>query len=165
MGGVLCNYFVNPLIGGYETKKASYAAIILHIMEVSCGLTIAILRQKKYFLILTLLYFLFDASVIGIINGINISSVRPQLKATGFSITNLITHSLCAGPGPHIYGIINDKYKEKFLGAGMLFMMFICALACPIFIIMTIIRNRILNAKEKEKAEKLINKDNEEGKN
>ena len=31
--------------------------------------------------------------------------------------------------------------------------------------IMTIIRNRILNAKEKEKAEKLINKDNEEGKN
>ena len=51
------------------------------------------------------------------------------------------------------------------MGAGMLCMMFICALACPIFIIMTIIRNRILNAKEKEKAEKLINKDNEEGKN
>ena len=157
LGGVLCNSIVNPLIGGYETKKASYAAIILHILEVSCGLTSAFLRQKKYFLILTLLYFLFDASVIGIINGINISSVRPQLKATGFSITNLITHSLCAGPGPHIYGIINDKYKDKFLGAGMLAMMFICALDIPIFIIMTIIRNKQLHLKEKEKNEKLIN--------
>ena len=30
---------------------------------------------------------------------------------------------------------------------------------------MTIIRNRILDAKEKEKKEKLINNDNEEGKN
>jgi sugar phosphate permease len=159
LGGVLCNSLVNPLIGGYETKKASYAAIILHILEVSCGLTNAFLRQKNYFLILTLLYFLFDASVIGIINGINISSVRPQLKATGFSITNLITHSLCAGPGPHIYGIINDKYKDKFLGAGMLSMMFICALDIPIFIIMTIIRNKQLHLKEKEKNEKLINND------
>ena len=162
LGGVLCNYFVNPLIGGYETKKASYAAIILHIMEVSCGLTIAILRQKKYFLILTLLYFLFDASVIGIINGINISSVRPQLKATGFSITNLITHSLCAGPGPHIYGIINDKYKDKFLGAGMLSMMSICALDIPIFIIMAIIRNRQLDLKKKIKNEKLIKKEEDD---
>ena len=47
----------------------------------------------------------------------------------------------------------------------MLCMMFICAIDIPIFIIMTIIRNRILDAKEKEKKEKLINNDNEEGKN
>ena len=164
LGGVICNSLVNPLIGGYEKKEASYAAIILHLIEVSCGMSLAFLRQKKYFLILTLLYFLFDASVIGIINGINISSVRPQIKATGFSITNLITHSLTAGPGPYIYGFINDKYKDKFLGAGMLCMMFICALDIPIFFIMTIIRNRRLDLKAKEKEEKLLNKDKEEGK-
>ena len=45
------------------------------------------------------------------------------------------------------------------MGAGMLCMMFICALDIPIFIIMTIIRNRKLDLKEKEKEEKLINKD------
>ena len=157
LGGVICNSFVNPLIGGYEKKKASYAAILLHMAEVICGMSMAFLRQKYYFLILTLFYFLFDSSVIGIINGINISSVRPEIKATGFSIANLVTHSLCSGPGPYLYGVINDKYKEKFLGAGMLCMMFICALDIPIFIIMTIIRNRKLDLKEKEKEEKLIN--------
>ena len=165
LGGVICNSFVNPLIGGYEKKKASYAAILLHLAEVICGMSMAFLRQKYYFLILTLLYFLFDSSVIGIINGINISSVRPEIKATGFSIANLVTHALCSGPGPYLYGVVNDKYKEKFLGAGMLFMMFICALDIPIFITMTIVRNRKLDLKEKEKEEKLINKDNEEGKN
>ena len=159
------NSIVNPLIGGYEKKKASYAAIMLHMAEVICGMSMAFLRNKISFLILTLLYFLFDSSVIGIINGINISSVRPEIKATGFSIANLVTHSLCSGPGPFLYGFVNDKYKEKFMGAGMLCMMFICAIDIPIFIIMTIIRNRILDAKEKEKKEKLINNDNEEGKN
>ena len=165
LGGVICNSIVNPLIGGYEKKKASYAAIMLHMAEVICGMSMAFLRNKISFLILTLLYFLFDSSVIGIINGINISSVRPEIKATGFSIANLVTHSLCSGPGPFLYGFVNDKYKEKFMGAGMLCMMFICAIDIPIFIIMTIIRNRILDAKEKEKKEKLINNDNEEGKN
>ena len=157
LGGVICNSFVNPLIGGYEKKKASYAAILLHLAEVICGMSMAFLRQKYYFLILTLLYFLFDSSVIGIINGINISSVRPEIKATGFSIANLVTHALCSGPGPYLYGVVNDKYKDKFLGAGMLCMMFICAVDIPIFIIMTIIRNRKLDQKEKEKEEKLIN--------
>ena len=165
LGGVICNSIVNPLIGGYEKKKASYAAILLHISEVICGMSMAFLRNKMSFLVLTLFYFLFDSSVIGIINGINISSVRPEIKATGFSIANLVTHSLCAGPGPFLYGFVNDKYKDKFLGAGMLCMMFICAIDIPIFIIMTIIRNRKLDLKEKEKSEKLINKDNEEGKN
>jgi len=165
LGGVICNSIVNPLIGGYEKKKASYAAILLHISEVICGMSMAFLRNKMSFLVLTLFYFLFDSSVIGIINGINISSVRPEIKATGFSIANLATHSLCAGPGPFLYGFVNDKYKDKFLGAGMLCMMFICAIDIPIFIIMTIIRNRKLDLKEKEKSEKLINKDNEEGKN
>ena len=47
----------------------------------------------------------------------------------------------------------------------MLFMMFICALDIPIFITMTIVRNRKLDLKEKEKEEKLINKDENEGKN
>ena len=47
----------------------------------------------------------------------------------------------------------------------MLCMMFICAIDIPIFIIMTIIRNRKLDLKEKEKTEKLINKENEESKN
>ena len=157
LGGVICNSFVNPLIGGYEKKKASYAAILLHLAEVICGMSMAFLRQKYYFLILTLLYFLFDSSVIGIINGINISSVRHEIKATGFSIANLVTHALCSGPGPYLYGVVNDKYKDKFLGAGMLCMMFICAVDIPIFIIMTIIRNRKLDQKEKEKEEKLIN--------
>ena len=157
LGGVICNSFVNPLIGGYEKKKASYAAILLHLAEVICGMSMAFLRQKYYFLILTLLYFLFDSSVIGIINGINISSVRPEIKATGFSIANLVTHALCSGPGPYLYGVVNDKYKDKFLGAGMLCVMFICAVDIPIFIIMTIIRNRKLDQKEKEKEEKLIN--------
>ena len=120
-------------------------------------MSMAFFRQKYYFLILTLLYFLFDSSVIGIINGINISSVRPEIKATGFSIANLVTHALCSGPGPYLYGVVNDKYKDKFLGAGMLCMMFICAVDIPIFIIMTIIRNRKLDQKEKEKEEKLIN--------
>ena len=161
LGGVICNSFVNPLIGGYEKKKASYAAILLHLAEVFCGMSMAFLRQKYYFLILTLLYFLFDSSVIGIINGINISSVRPEIKATGFSIANLVTHSLCSGPGPYLYGVVNDKYKDKFLGAGMLCMMFICAIDIPIFIIMTIIRNRKLDSKEKEKEEKLIDKKEE----
>jgi len=165
LGGVICNSIVNPLIGGYEKKKASYAAILLHISEVICGMSMAFLRNKMSFLVLTLFYFLFDSSVIGIINGINISSVRPEIKATGFSIANLATHSLCAGPGPFLYGFVNDKYKDKFLGAGMLCMMFICAIDIPIFIIMTIIRNRKLDLKEKEKSEKLINIDNEEGKN
>jgi sugar phosphate permease len=159
LGGVICNSFVNPLIGGYEKKKASYAAILLHMAEVVCGMSMAFLRQKYYFLVLTLFYFLFDSSVIGIINGINISSVRPEIKATGFSIANLVTHALCSGPGPYLYGVVNDKYKDKFLGAGMLCMMFICAADIPIFIIMTIIRNRRLDKKEKEKEEKLINKD------
>ena len=159
LGEVICNSFVNPLIGGYEKKKASYAAILLHMAEVVCGMSMAFLRQKYYFLVLTLFYFLFDSSVIGIINGINISSVRPEIKATGFSIANLVTHALCSGPGPYLYGVVNDKYKDKFLGAGMLCMMFICAADIPIFIIMTIIRNRRLDKKEKEKEEKLITKD------
>ena len=51
LGGVICNSFVNPLIGGYEKKKASYAAILLHMAEVVCGMSMAFLRQKYYFII------------------------------------------------------------------------------------------------------------------
>lgn len=167
LGGVICNSIVNPLIGGYEKKQASYAAILLHVLEVLCGMSMAFLRKKIWFLVLMLFYFLFDSSVIGIINGINISSVRPEIKATGFSIANLVTHSLCSGPGPFLYGFVNDKYKEQFKGAGMLCMMIICSSVIPIFIAMTIVRNRILNRKEKEKEknEKLVNKDEEAGGN
>jgi len=181
LGGIVCNSFVNPLIGGYDKKHAALAVILLHLAEVSCGLAMSILRTKMTFFVLTLFYFLFDASVIGIINGIIITSSRPELKATGFSIANLVTHALCSGPGPFLYGYINDKFKVYpdpelnkgrivYKGAGMLALMIICAGVVPIFVTMAIIRYRKFNEKEKkeelkeekeeskEKKEQLINK-------
>ena len=105
----------------------------------------------------TAVYLIFNSSVLPLIQGILISCVDIKLSATGFAFASTCTQLLTAGTTPMIYGIINDKYKDKYPWLAMVSMMSLHLIAVPLLIILAILRNKKFDDEEKrkEKSEEL----------
>ena len=110
----------------------------------------------------TILFLMFNSSALPLLQGILISCVDKQLGATGFAIANILTQVLTSGTTPLLYGIINDKYKEKYPSLAMICIMSLQFIAVPLLSLLAYLRNKKFDEKEKElneeKGEELVDK-------
>ena len=114
------------------------------------------MKQVLSITFVTIIFLIFNSSVIALIQGILISCVDKSLSGTGFAFANACTQVLTAGPTPMVYGVINDKFKEKYPWLAMVCIMSINLIAVPLLIYLAILRNKkfdeeIRNEKDKEK--------------
>ena len=80
-----------------------------------------------------------------------ISCVDKKLSATGFAFASTCTQLLTAGTTPMIYGIINDKFSDKYPWLAMISMMSIHFIAVPLLALLAVLRNKKFNEEEKIK--------------
>ena len=74
---------------------------------------------------------------------------------------------MTSGATPFLYGVINDKYRDKYPWLAMVSVMSLQFVAVPFLIILAILRNRkFKEEEEKEKeenyGEELVNEDEED---
>ena len=101
--------------------------------------------------IITVIFLIFNSSVLPLIQGILISCIDKKLSATGFAFASTCTQLLTAGTTPMIYGYINDIYKDKYPRLAMVSIMSVNLLAVPLLIILAVLRNKKFDEEEKNK--------------
>ena len=155
-GGIIANAILKPCFGNYESRKASWPLVILQItasiFAISIGLA-GITNSLITICLITILFLTFNSSVIALVQGILISCVDKNLSATGFAFANAFTQILTAGPTPMIYGIINDRYEEKYPWIAMCCIMSLNLIAVPLLIYLAILRNKKFDVEKNEKKE------------
>ena len=104
--------------------------------------------------IATILFLIFNSSALSIVQGILISCVDKELGATRFAIANILTQVLTSGTTPLLYGVINDRYKDKISNLAMLCIMSLEFLAIPFLCILAYLRNKKFDEEEKNKEDK-----------
>ena len=112
--------------------------------------------------IITICYHIFNSSILALIQGIIISCVDKKLSASGYAFAN-ICMQIIVGPTPILYGIISDRFKNKYPWLPMCCIMSINLLAVPLLICLAILRNKKFDEEEKKEnknEEELIEKDN-----
>ena len=154
LGGIIANYLLKPVLGSYESKKASWPLVVLQIIASIFAISIGLMRTVLSITIITILFLIFNSSVIALIQGILISCVDKSLSGTGFAFANACTQILTAGPTPMVYGVINDTFKEKYPWLAMCFIMSLNLIAIPLLIHLAILRNRKFEEKENDEKEK-----------
>ena len=157
LGAIIFNSQLKKCIGGYESRNASWPIVILQFIASIFAVSIGLMKTSISVSVATAVYLIFNSSVLPLIQGILISCVDIKLSATGFAFASTCTQLLTAGTTPMIYGIINDKYKDKYPWLAMVSMMSLHLIAVPLLIILAILRNKKFDEEEKrkEKSEEL----------
>ena len=154
VGGMIANAVLKPLIISYESRKASWPLVILQLIASIFGISIGLMKTTLNVTIATILFLIFNSSALPIVQGILISCVDKELGATGFAIANILTQVLTSGTTPLLYGIINDRYKERYPNLAMLCIMSLEFLAIPFLCILACLRNKKFDEEEKKKEDK-----------
>ena len=100
--------------------------------------------------IITICYHIFNSSILALIQGIIISCVDKKLSASGYAFAN-ICMQIIVGPTPILYGIISDRFKNKYPWLPMCCIMSINLLAVPLLICLAILRNKKFDEEEKKR--------------
>ena len=159
--GILANLILRPLIGDYESRKASWPLVFLQLIASVFAVSIGFMKTTLTVSIATILFLMFNSSALPLLQGILISCVDKELGATGFAIANILTQVLTSGTTPLLYGIINDRYKEKYPSLAMICIMSLQFVAVPFLIVLAVLRNKKFDEEEKkqnEQGEELIDK-------
>ena len=132
--GILANLVLRPCIGNYESKKASWPLVFLQLTASIFAVSIGFMKNTLTVSLATILFLMFNSSALPLLQGILISCVDKELSATGFAIANILTQVLTSGTTPLLYGIINDKFKEKYPSLAMISIMSLQFFAVPFLI-------------------------------
>ena len=154
VGGMIANAVLKPFIISYESRKASWPLVILQLIASIFGICIGFMKTTLNITIATILFLIFNSSALPIVQGILISCVDKELGATGFAIANILTQVLTSGMTPLLYGVINDRYKDKISNLAMLCIMSLEFLAIPFLCILAYLRNKKFDEEEKNKEDK-----------
>ena len=162
LGGILTNAILKPIIGNYDSRKASWPLVFIQIIASICAVSIGFTTTTIYCTIATICFLMFNSSALPLVQGILISCVDSSLSATGFAIANILTQVLTSGTTPLLYGIINDKFKDKYPWMAMVCIMSLEFIAVPFLCVLAILRNRKFDEeaklKEKEEGQELVDK-------
>ena len=151
LGGLLANVQLKSIIGDYQSRKSSYPIVILQTIASIFSIGIGLMNSILSVSIITIIFLIFNSSVLPLIQGILISCIDKKLSAVGFAFASTCTQLLTAGTTPMIYGYINDKYKNKYPRLAMVSIMSVNLLAVPLLIILAILRNKKFDEEEKNK--------------
>ena len=155
-GGIIFNTILRPIIGGYEKRSASWPLVYIQIIASLLAISIGFMGSTFSVCIITILYLIFNSSALPMVQGILISCVDPELAATGFAVASILTQSIFAGVTPYLYGVINDRFKDKYPWLAMVSVMSLQFVAVPLLIILAILRNKKFDEEEKEDEVELI---------
>lgn len=111
---IIFNSIIKRYIGSYESKKSSWPIVILQFIASIFAISIGLMKTTISVSIVTTFFLIFNSSVLPLIQGILISCVDKKLSATGFAFASTCTQLFTAGTTPMIYGIINDKFFDKY---------------------------------------------------
>ena len=151
LGAIIFNSRLRKIIGGYESRNSSWPIVILQFIASIFAISIGLMKTSISVSVVTALFLIFNSSVLPLIQGILISCVDKKLSATGFAFASTCTQLLTAGTTPMIYGIINDKFIDKYPWLAMVSMMSLHLFAVPLLILLAILRNRKFDEEEKRK--------------
>ena len=160
LGGVIGNNIFKPLIGSYESRKASWSVVVVHIIATIFGIGISLMPGPWTLTAAAVGYFIFNSIALPVLQGILLTSVDKELTATGYSIVNLMTQLVVAGNAPVFYGVVNDIFKDTYPHMAMLCLMSIHVLGIPTLCYMAYKRNQKfdLEAKLEEEGKELEEK-------
>ena len=128
---MIANAVLKPIIISYESRKASWPLVILQLIASLFGICIGFMKTTLTVTIATILFLIFNSSALPIVQGILISCVDKKMSATGFAIANILTQVLTSGTTPLLYGLINDRYKDRYPNMAMVCIMSLEFLAVP----------------------------------
>ena len=161
--GFLISPLVNKYCGSYETPHAPFVLLVIHIITISFGVAATLINNIPIFIVCMTLFFGLLSLCLAMVFGMLMISINRDLKGMCFSIGNITTMSTTGALFPVIYGKINDIFNPKGIKyAGMLSIMILNGTA-SLFLIELGRLKRKRNMKEDNK-DKLVDKDNEEGK-
>jgi len=152
--GILANIILRPIIGQYDSRKASWPLVFLQLTASIFAVSIGFMKTTLTVSFATILFLMFNSSALPLLQGILISCVDKDLSTTGFSIANILTQVLTSGTTPLLYGIINDKYKDKYPSLAMICIMSLQFIAVPFLVLLAILRNKKFDEEEKNKEDK-----------
>ena len=157
LGGLISTSQLKSLIGDYQSKKSSYPIVILQLFASIFSICIGLMNSTLTISIITIIFLIFNSSVLPLIQGILISCIDKNLSATGMAFASTCTQLLTAGTTPMIYGYINDLYKNKYPRLAMVSIMSINLLSIPLLLLLAFFRNKKFenDEKNKEKNEEL----------
>lgn len=160
IGGIITNAILRPIIGNYDSRKASWPLVFIQLIASLFAISIAFTKTTITCTIATILFLMFNSSALPLLQGILISCVHKDLSATGFAIANILTQVLTSGTTPLLYGIINDKYKDKYPWLAMFSIMSLQFFAIPFLSLLAVLRNRKFDEEEKlkEEGQELVDK-------
>ena len=162
LGGIVANAVLKPVIGSYETRKASWPLVFIQLVASVFAISIGFMKTTISVSIATILFLMFNSSALPLVQGILISCVDKDLGATGYAIANILTQVLTAGSTPLLYGLINDRFKDKYPWMAMVCVMSLEFIAVPFLALLAILRNKKFDEeakmKENEQGEELVEK-------
>ena len=167
LAGPAIGFTVSPIInryfGSYETPHAPFVIMVLHIITITFGVLATLIDNVIVFVICMTLFFGFISLCLAMIFGCLMISINRDLKGICFSVGNITSMSTTGALFPVIYGKMNDIFNPKGIRyAGMLSIMIINGTASLFLIELGRIK---MSRKKREEAkkEKLVNGENEEG--
>lgn len=107
VGGLISNR-----LGGYESRRSILVCIIFGILTCILVIPLSFCSQLETFSLSLALFFVCTSALLPTLTGYTISSAPKELKGAGTSIDMLVTTIIGKMPGPIIYGILNDRYKN-----------------------------------------------------
>lgn len=103
---------LTSLVGGYKDKRCIIVIFFLQLFALICFTPGPYFETWWKFLISASLFQIFGSAVLSPIGSIATAAVNPKLKHRCAPIINVVNVGLGSLPGPPIYGLLIERFKE-----------------------------------------------------
>lgn len=160
LGGVIIDRFA----GGYEGKHSLTFGLVFVSLAMASSIPIRIADTLYTFGLILWGILFFGGASIPSIQGVMISSLKPDLRASGYSISNIFLNGLGFLPAPFFYGFIYEKSKKSDPKLAMMITLYISSVAVVLIVVALIFRlknwDQLNESKNpEEENEKLLRKE------
>ncbi len=119
LGIILGGAVVERYAGGYEGKNSIYFALGFACLAFISALPFRFIDRIEFFGACLWAVLFFGGCIIPNLQGIMISSLKSDLRATGNSVSNVLQNALGFLPAPFLYGFIFERTKNTDPKAAM----------------------------------------------
>lgn len=111
--GVVIGGIIVQKMGGYEQKHSILYCLVM--LAVGAFLTLPVYWLESIWSITAMIWMVlfFGGSTIPILIGILISSLHPDLRAAGNSVSNVVNYLIGWFPAPFFYSLIYERTKDS----------------------------------------------------
>lgn len=153
--GVVVGGIIVQKMGGYEQKHSILYCLIM--LAVGAFLTLPVYWLESIWSITAMIWMVlfFGGSTIPILIGILISSLHPDLRAAGNSVSNVVNYLIGWFPAPFFYSLIYERTKDSTPKLAMALTLAYSFFGLVFLIIATIFRYRRFNDRNSQENKNL----------